>query len=105
MKKIGSGQDQDIYLFDFYNEIFLRVIEDITNDVSLPTVYKVVFILMQQIAMVLSVCVALIIINDNSCFSMEQLYTLKLVLVVFQVFTILVSCLFDMDDDVLRVLI
>jgi len=27
LKKIGSE-----YLFDFYNEIFLRVIQDVTND-------------------------------------------------------------------------
>ena len=27
LKKIGSG-----YWFDFYNEIFLRVIQDVTND-------------------------------------------------------------------------
>jgi len=29
LKKIGSGSG---YLFDFYNEIFLRVIQDVTND-------------------------------------------------------------------------
>ena len=45
LKKIGSG-----YWFDFYNEIFLRVIQDVTND-GVSVFFAMVFIL--------SVCAAL----------------------------------------------
>jgi len=51
--RTGSG-----YWLDFYNEIFLRMIEDVTNDggsVSFAMVFT------------LSARAALITINDNSC--------------------------------------
>jgi len=40
-------------LFDFYNEISLRVIEDVTNDGS-SVFFAIGFILTQKIEMVLS---------------------------------------------------
>ena len=46
-------------MFDFYNEIFLRVIQDVTNDGG-SVFFAMVFIL--------SVCAALIAINGNSCY-------------------------------------
>jgi len=54
LKKIGSG-----YWFDFYNESFLRVIQDVTNDDS-SVFFAMLFIL--------SVCAALITINGKSCY-------------------------------------
>ena len=60
MKKIGSG-----YWFDFYNEIFLRVIQDITNDGG-SVFFAVVFIL--------TVCSALITINGNSCYFIVNVF-------------------------------
>jgi len=49
------------YWFDFYNEIFLRVIQDVTND-SRSVFFAIVFML--------SVFAALIAINGNrnSCY-------------------------------------
>ena len=55
MKKIGSGSG---YWFDFYNEIFLRAIHDVTNDGG-----SVFF----AMVIILSVFAALIAINGNSC--------------------------------------
>jgi len=52
--RTGSG-----YLFDFYKEIFLRVIQDVTNDGG-SVFFTMVFIL--------SVCATLIAINGNSCY-------------------------------------
>jgi len=54
LKKIGSG-----YWVDFYNEIFLRVIQDVTN-VGGSVFFAMFFIL--------SVCAALIAISGNSCY-------------------------------------
>jgi len=54
--RTGSG-----YWFNFYNDVFLKVIQDVTNDggsVSFATVF------------ILSVCAALIAINGNSCLSL-----------------------------------
>jgi len=47
------------YWFDFYNEIFLRVIQDVINDSG--SVFFAMFF-------VLTVCAALITINGNSCY-------------------------------------
>ena len=67
----GSGLDLDINFWKkldqdririlvwFYNEIFLRVIQDVTNDGG-----SVFFIMV----FILSVCAALIAINGNSCY-------------------------------------
>jgi len=52
--RTGSG-----YWFDFYNDIFLRVIQDVTNDGG-SVFLDMVFIL--------SVCAALTVINGNSCY-------------------------------------
>jgi len=49
--RTGSG-----YWFDFYKEIFLRLIQDVTNDCG-----SVFF----AIILILSVCAALITINGN----------------------------------------
>jgi len=52
--RTGSG-----YWYDFYNESFLRVIQDVTNDGGSVS-FAMLFIL--------SVCAALITINGNSCY-------------------------------------
>ena len=52
--KTGSG-----YWFDFYNEIFLRVNQDVTIDGG--SVFFAMFL-------ILSVCAAVITINGNSCY-------------------------------------
>ena len=53
-EKKGSG-----YWFDLYNEIFLRVIQDVTNDGG-SVFFAMVFIL--------SICAALITTNGDSCY-------------------------------------
>jgi len=57
-KKIGSG-----YLFDFYNEIFLRLMQDVTNDGA--SVFLTMVFIFTKIKMILSVCAALITFNDK----------------------------------------
>ena len=57
--RTGSG-----YWFDFYNEIFLRVIQNVTNNRG--GVFALFFIL--------SVCTALITINGNSCYFIVNLF-------------------------------
>jgi len=52
--RTGSG-----YWFYLYNEFFLRVIQDVTND-GASVFFAMVFIL--------TVCAALITINGNSCY-------------------------------------
>ena len=66
-EKIGSG-----YFFDFYNEIYLRVIQDFVNDDG-SVFFAMVFIL-TKIKMIMSVCAALITINDNSCYFIEKFF-------------------------------
>jgi len=53
------------YLFDFYNEISLKVIHDVTNDCG-SVLLAMVFIFTKNAKLFLSVCAALITINDNS---------------------------------------
>jgi len=50
-----------------YFEISLRVIHDVTNDGG-SAFFTIVFIFTQKIKIILSVCAALITINDNSCY-------------------------------------
>jgi len=81
----GSGLDLDIflnknwirtgsgYLFDFYNEIFLRVIQDVTNDCAV-VFFAMIFTFTQKIKMILSVCAALITIDDNSCYFIVNIF-------------------------------
>jgi len=54
LKKVGSG-----YWFDFYNEIFLGVVQDAANDGG-SVFFALVF--------TLSVFAAVITINGNSCY-------------------------------------
>jgi len=54
------------YLFDFYDEISLRVIQDVTNDGG-SVLFATVFIFTKN-QRILSVCAALITINNNSCY-------------------------------------
>jgi len=56
LKTNGSGSG---YWFDFYNEIFLRGIQDVRNDGG-SVFFAMVFIL--------TTCVALIRTNGNSCY-------------------------------------
>ena len=59
-------------LFDFTNEIFLRVIQDVTNDGAV--VYVAMILYSQKIKMVLPVCAALITIDDNSCYFIVNIF-------------------------------
>jgi len=55
------------YLFDFYNEIFLRVIQDVANDDAV-VFFAMIFILTKnQTDFVSRLCAALITMDDNSC--------------------------------------
>jgi len=58
--RTGSG-----YWFDFYNEIFPRVIQDVTNDGG--SIFFAMFF-------ILSVCAALITINGNSCYFIVNVF-------------------------------
>jgi len=73
----GSGLDNCLlknsirtgpgYLFDFYNEISLREIQNATNDGGGVFLTK----------MILSVCAALITNNDNSCYFIVNFFPAK----------------------------
>jgi len=67
LKNIGSG-----YLFDLCNEIFLRVIQDFTNDGAV--VFFAMIFMFTKIKMILSVCAALITIDDNSCYFIVNIF-------------------------------
>jgi len=58
LKKIWSGAGSG-YCIDFYNEIFLRVIQDVTNDGG-SVFFTIVFVLS------VCLCAALITISGNS---------------------------------------
>jgi len=64
--KSGSG-----YFFDLYKEIFLRVIQDVTND---AVVFLLWFIYSQKNKIILSVCTALIAIDDNSYYFIVNIF-------------------------------
>ena len=52
-------------MFDFYNEIFLRVIQDVTND-GASVVFAIILIhTKNQNDFVSGLCAALITISDN----------------------------------------
>jgi len=53
-------------LFDFYNEISLSVIQDVTSDGA--SVFFTMVLYLNKLKMILSLCVALSTINDNSCY-------------------------------------
>ena len=67
MKKIGSGQDQDICLISITN-FPRRVIQDVTNDIGTVVFSLLGFLCSQKIKIFLSVCGALIAISNNSCY-------------------------------------
>jgi len=78
LKKIGSGQEQDtcwISMLDFYNDISLRVIQDVTNDGR--SVFFAMGYIHNNIKIFLSVCAALITINDNSCYFIISFFPAK----------------------------
>jgi len=62
-------------MLDFYNEIFLRVIQAVTNDGAV-IFFAMIFIFLypQKIKMILSVCAALITIDDNSCYFIVNIF-------------------------------
>ena len=61
------------YLFDFYNENFLRVIQDVTNDGAV--VFLLWFLYSQKIKTVLSVNAALITIDENLCYFIVNIFS------------------------------
>ena len=60
------------YLFDFYKEISLRVIQDVTKVFSLLW-----FLYSQNIEMILPPCAALITVTNNSCYFMVNFFPAK----------------------------
>jgi len=64
-----------VYLFGFYNEISLRVIQDVTNDGGSASLLW--FLYSQKLKMILSVCAALISIKDNSCYLIVNFFPAK----------------------------
>jgi len=59
-------------LFDFYNEIFLRLIQDVTNYGAL--IFFAMIFVFTKIKMILSVCAAVSTIDDNSCFFFVNIF-------------------------------
>jgi len=68
--RTGTG-----YLLDFYNDISLRVIQDATNDGG--SVFFAMGYIHTNIKILLSVCAALITINDNSCYFIISFFPAK----------------------------
>ena len=66
-------------MFDLYNEISLRVIQDVTNDG--PSVFFTMVFIFTKNQNGLSVCVALITINDNSCYFYRKFLSGEVVVV------------------------
>jgi len=66
-------------LFDFYNEISLRVIQDVTND-DASVFFAMVFIFTKN-QIDLSVYAAIITINDNSCYFIVNFFSGEMVVV------------------------
>jgi len=62
------------YLFDFYYEVFLRVIQDVKNDGAVVFFAMIFILYSQKIKMNFSVCVALITIDDNSCYYIVNIF-------------------------------
>jgi len=59
----------------FYNNISLRVIQDVTNDCG--SVFFAMSYIHNNIKILLSVCAALIAINDNSCYFIISFFPAK----------------------------
>jgi len=68
--RTGTG-----YLLDFYNDISLRVIQDGTNDGG--CVFIAVGCIHKNIKSLLSVCAALITINDSLCYFVVSFFPAK----------------------------
>ena len=61
-------QDRIRIFVDFYNESFLRVIQDVTNDGAVVFFAMIFIFTKNQNDFVSRLCAALITINDNSCY-------------------------------------
>ena len=61
------------YLFDFYNEISRRVIQDVTNNGV--SVFFAMALICKKIKIILSVCATLITIDDNLCYFMIMFFS------------------------------
>jgi len=68
LQKIGSG-----YLFDFYNKIFPRIIQDVTNDGAV-VFFTIMIFIFTKYKMILLVRAALITIDDNSCYFVVNIF-------------------------------
>jgi len=60
-------------LFDFYNEISRRVIQDVTNNGV--SVFFAMALICKKIKIILSVCATLITIDDNLCYFMIMFFS------------------------------
>jgi len=63
------------YLLDFYNDISIRVIQDVTNDGG--SFFFAMGYIHTNIKILLSVRAALITINDNSCYFIMTFFPAK----------------------------
>jgi len=62
------------YFFDFYNEIFLRVIQDGTNDGAVAVVFFAMIFISTKNQNGWLVCTPLITIDDNSCYFIINIF-------------------------------